>query len=108
MKIVILDNNSDRKEKHKKFWDTHFPEYDLTIYGNLSIEKIDELDCDWLLVHVNNEETQHIEEEIENCKYSRVFFAGDREDRDPTEYIDEKLWYVAESFLNEFMKDKLK
>ena len=107
MKIVILDNNSDRKAKHEKFWDTYFPEYGLTIYENLSIEKIDELDCDWLLVHNNNNESQFIDEK-ENCNYFRVFFEGDREDRTPNEYTDEKLWYVAESFLNEFMLSKLK
>tara|TARA_Y100000817_G_C16436901_1_gene358887 strand:+ start:217 stop:540 length:324 start_codon:yes stop_codon:yes gene_type:complete len=102
MILHIIDNNYNRHEiwedLKSKYSESIFLDYD----DNLSPTSIDLLDCNILLLHINNhKERDYYQENKDNLKLNVIFFGGGIHKKE----LSEGNWYFPVDEIEEILNN---
>jgi len=104
MRIVLLDNNKDRLMEQSSFWRERYPAIEFHPFTSISSNDLKGLSCDIMMIHANNCEFTLIED-LDTCKYKRVFFSGGYKEIKKYDY--DNTYYVPFAKLNNFIESIL-
>jgi hypothetical protein len=96
----VLDNNFGRHKIILEIIEQVLTNSTVNFYNKLSFEDINKIDCDYFIVHKNNDEFIFIES-LNNCAYKRIFFSGGY--NSIKEFPEDNSYYVPYKELFNFL-----